>query len=199
MSLAFCLRSILASSALALLPATALAAAPDVKCAVVGAWSAPSPQVVLLRAEVGPAETSASHSLGGKLLGDIEGGELAGELVPLAQDALAPLKPLLPLRYELAGAYSRGIDGQLYFAADVLLDLRQIGLAGIVKVGECSGVVAVIPIEPGTTAVGVGPGELRTASLGQLGGSIPKARVSVKPRRPIARGGIFLASLRLFE
>lgn len=199
MSLALSLRSILGPLFLAVVPATALAAVPDVKCAVTGAWSTPSAEVVTLHAEVGLADDALSHALAGKLIGGVSGGAFVGELTPMALDATEPKKPLLPLRYELAGAYSRGTDGQLYVSADVLLDLRQIGLVGYVKTGELSGVLRVVQIEPATVVSVPRAGDLRTMKGGLLESSVPKAVAVTKRPRPVARGGIFLASLQLFE
>lgn len=214
MFLALKLRSILAPVLLASLPTLATAASRDVGSPVAGMWAANSATSVVLRGAVEGAKGSVTHTLRAQLRGSAEGGVLGGEL---AQASASP--DLLPaLEYKLAGAYSRGIDGQLYFSADVLLDLGFLGLSAEVKVGELSGVLLTLQVEP--ASVGTSPGAVAVVlpkldaepleafgyCPGGLSAGEPVAReraaapgVGTVEKRPVARGGILRATLRFLE
>lgn len=215
MTLALQLRSLLAPLFLASLPTLATAAPRDVVAPVAGMWMANSATSVALRGEVQDAAGAATHALSAALRGSAEGGLIAGSLTQVH----ASPQVLPALEYQLEGAYSRGIDGRLYFSADVRLDLGFLGLPATVKVGELSGVLQPFAIEPATRAsssAALSVGALPALEVEPLGafGTCPgglDAGVLVAPvprpagvsstiaKRPVARSGLLLATLRFLE
>lgn len=215
MDLALQLRSMLAPVLLAAVPTLATAAPRDVLAPVAGVWTANSATSVLLRGEVQGAEGSITHALRAQLRGSAEGGLFGGALAQVGGGA-----DLLPaLEYKLAGAYSRGIDGQLYFSADVLLDLGFLGLPAEVKVGELSGVLQALQVEPASfeastslepivlpkldaaplAAAGYCPGGLYAGvPVPVERGAAPTAG-AVLSQRPVARSGLLYATLRFLQ
>ena len=200
------LRSMLAPVLLASLSTVAAAMPRDVVAPVAGTWTANSATSVTLRGEAQDGAGAATHSLSAALRGSAEGGLLAGSL----QQIRAAPQVLPAIVYELDGAYSRGIDGCLYFSADVRLDLGFLGLPTTVKVGEISGVLQALVLEPksrGSKPLTSSAEALPTIDVQPLvepsgscaGGLEPAAQGVPVSKLPLGRAGLLLATLRFLE